>query len=333
MISLQICEVLFDVKYTQKQCCSSLKKAARHNSHGSYGRSPENRFMKTLQLLFALPLCAQVAPTFEVATIKAAPTITPAMAAQGKFHVGMKMDKAQVDIGYSSIADLIRIAYEVKPYQIAGPASMADKKWDVLAKIPENTPTTQVPRMLQALLAERFGLKARREMRERPVYALVAAPNGAKLKSWNGPDEDKPLQVDTSRNGKSTVVSGGGWGTTRTEMHPDGSMHLESSKMTMGQLADALAYYLDRPVLDMTRLSGAFAVELEFSAADLQYAARKSGGEMFLPPEARAAGNESEPVGASLITSVQKLGLRLERRQAPVETIVVDQVQMNPTEN
>ena len=36
--------------------------------------------------------------------------------------------------------------------------------------------------MLQALLADRFGLKVHRESRELPVYSLVIAKGGFKLK-------------------------------------------------------------------------------------------------------------------------------------------------------
>lgn len=280
--------------------------------------------------------------TFEAASIKAAPPITAAMAAAGKFHVGLKTDEARVDIGYSSRAELIRIAYGVKLYQISGPAWMSDQRWDILAKIPDGAPTNQVPQMLQALLTERFGLKVHREVRVHQIYGLEVAKGGVKLKAspsseapvaesnqGGGGGQDKPLQVTPSRDGNSTVVSGGGWGTTKTEMRPDGSMHLESSKMTLAMLADTLAYYLDRPVVDLTQLPGSYAMELEFSAADLRFAAVKAGAAAYSP----AAADASEPVGASLITSVQKLGIRLEARQAPIEVIVIDHLEMAPAAN
>jgi len=41
--------------------------------------------------------------------------------------------------------------------------------------------------MLQLLLADRFKLKVRREMREMPVYALVLGKNGPKFKE-SAPD-------------------------------------------------------------------------------------------------------------------------------------------------
>ena len=262
-------------------------------------------------------------PAFEVATIKPAPPYTTAMA--GTIHYGMTVDRARVDIGYSSLAELIRIAYQVKPYQISGPAWMSDQKWDVLAKIPDGVPPSQVPQMLQALLTERFGLKMHRETHERKIYGLEIGKGGSKLKE-SASDEDKPLDIATSRDGKSTVVTGGGYGVTKTEMRPDGSMHLAATSMTTMKLADALAYYLDRPVIDMTRLTGSYAMEIDYSAADLRYAAAKEGYAQTL-----VAGDD--PVGVSLIASIEKLGLRLTPQQAPIEIIVVDQLEKAPTAN
>lgn len=278
-------------------------------------------------------------PAFEVATIKPAPPITPAMAAAGEFHVGMKADQAHVDIGYASLTELIRIAYGVKLSQVSGPQWMADRKWDVLAKIPDGVPAAQIPQMLQALLAERFGLTVHRESRQTAVYTLEVAKGGAKLKAspdelqglnsdQNAAADPKPLRVVTSRD--STVTSGGGYGITKTAMQPDGSMHMESSRMSLSMLCEALSYYLDRPVIDMTHLTGSYTVELEFSAADIRFAYTKAGAAAYAPA---AEERDSGTVGADLISSVQKLGLRLESRQMPIEIIVVDRLEKMPSTN
>jgi uncharacterized protein (TIGR03435 family) len=270
-------------------------------------------------------------------------------------HIGMKVDQARVDIGFTSLAELIRIAYQVKSYQISGPDWMPYDRWDVLAKMPDGASPGDVPQMLQILLAERFRLSVHRESRERGVYALVAAKNGLNLKEspaeetmpttpatsiadgrQAGAGGDKPLQVKTGNGGMSTVVTGGGFGRTETEMRPDGSMQMGSSKMTIPMLAEALSYYLDRPVIDLTHLPGSYRMELEFSAADLRYAAMKAG----VPQSAadadasRTAELASDPgTGISLIASIRRLGLSLEPRQAPIETIVVDHLEKTPTAN
>src|ERR1700760_3494542 len=91
-------------------------------------------------------------PAFEVATIKSAPPLNPMDIAQGKVHLGMNIDGARVDIGAFSIADLIRIAWEVKSYQVSGPEWMSTERFNILAKMPEGANKDQVPAMLKALL-------------------------------------------------------------------------------------------------------------------------------------------------------------------------------------
>jgi len=49
---------------------------------------------------------------------------------------------------------------------------MASKRYDIKAKLPEGAPRSQVPAMMQTLLAERFGMVYHRETREFAVYAL-----------------------------------------------------------------------------------------------------------------------------------------------------------------
>ncbi|HEY4363669.1 MAG TPA: TIGR03435 family protein [Bryobacteraceae bacterium] len=284
-----------------------------------------------LPVLFSVSLYAQA--TFEVASIKPVPPMTRAMAMSGKFHVGMKVDGARVDIGYSTLGDLIAMAFKVKPHQISGPAWIQDQRWEVLAKLPDGTQPDQVPPMLQSLLAERFGLKVHRETRSERVFGLEVAKDGPRLRQTLPPPTedaapaDENLKVSISHDGNSTVSSGGGYGTTTTQMQPDGSMHIESSKMTMSLLCETLTYYVERPVIDLTNLAGGYVVALDLSAADLQFAAAKSG------PSGPAAAGNSEPVGASLVASVQKLGLRLVPQQLPVETIVIDRLEKTADAN
>jgi uncharacterized protein (TIGR03435 family) len=121
-------------------------------------------------------------PAFEVASIKPAAPLNPGMLASGQTHLGMKIDGSRVDIRYISLGALIRMAYRVRTDQLSGPDWMNAERWDILAKLPEGASTSQVPEMLQALLAERFKLTLHRESVERGVYALVVGKNGPKLK-------------------------------------------------------------------------------------------------------------------------------------------------------
>ena len=55
----------------------------------------------------------------------------------GRVHVGLRVDGDRVDIGNSTLRDLIQMAYKVKPFQVSGPAWMTDQRFDILAKLPQ----------------------------------------------------------------------------------------------------------------------------------------------------------------------------------------------------
>ena len=83
---------------------------------------------------------SQATPAFEVAAIKPAPPLNlnrAAIAAGQLPHVGINVQGLRVDIGYLSLADLITVAFKVKPSQISGPEWMKADRFDILAKMPD----------------------------------------------------------------------------------------------------------------------------------------------------------------------------------------------------
>jgi uncharacterized protein (TIGR03435 family) len=295
----------------------------------------------------AMGQTAAAGPAFEVASVKPAAPLDRSQMLSGQMHIGIKIDAARVDIGGMSLADLIRVAYRVKPYQVSGPDWMTAERFDVLAKMPEGATREQVPEMLQALLAERFKLTVHRESKEHAVYALVVGKNGPKLKE-SAPGADAPaggdapaaLDVQVSGRGENTQVSisGGPIGTAHMSMGPNGSMRLEAPKMNMAALADTLSRFFDRPVVDLTELKGTYQVALDLSMEDLRNAARTmgmmgpgmGGGREGTRPPPDAA---SDPGGLSIFAAVQQLGLKLEPRKEPLDLIVIDHLEKAPTEN
>jgi len=292
------------------------------------------------------------APQFEVASIRPAGSIV-AQAASGQFHVGMKIDAARVDIGSMSLLDLIRAAYRVQPYQVAGPDWMKTERFDILAKMPEGASKDQVPEMLQALLAERFKLTIHRDNKEQPVYVLMVAKGGPKLKESPAEADPAPAaegddksaiigtgqgNISVAREGRGAVVRGGPMGTTRVSMGPNGVMHLEADKMTMPGFVEMLSRFVDRPVVDMTELKGTYQIGIDVTMDDLRNVARAAGMTMPLgragaEPGRTPTDEASEPPGTSIYATVQQLGLKLEARKSPVEMIVVDHIEKTPTDN
>ncbi len=293
-------------------------------------------------------------PAFEVATIRPAPPIQDIIQQlqSGKARIGMSVDGARVNMGFQSLADLIRIAYRVKAYQVQGPDWMAQQRFEIQAKIPEGVSEDKVPEMLQALLAERFKLAIHRDKKELPVYALIVGKNGSKLTEAS-PEPDVPLpdspgamSIGTEKgpmkvvqDGKGgSVMQGGGYAGTIKQSISDTGVHLEMTKATFAFMVDLLTSLVDRPVLDMTELKGNYQVTLDLPMEDLQLLARRNAAALGIqmpgpPPGANPADAASTPGGSAIFTAMEKLGLKLDSRKAPVETIVVDRLEKTPTEN
>ena len=285
---------------------------------------------------------------FEVASIKPSSPPDQAKVMSGQFRVGMSVDGSRVDLRFMSIGDLVRTAYKIKPHQLVTPdwmkgnAMSFDNRWDIQAKLPEGTNKDQVPEMLQALLADRFKLKVHKEQKEQAVYGLVVAKGGPKLKEAKPEEQPKEGEPKTPSNAVSVKQEGAGMtvrtgagGAMKMTMGPNMTMHMESERVSMEQFADMLTGFVDKPVVDMTELKGNYQITLDLTMEDLKAAAAKAGVAIpAMPPAAGAApGAATDPAGPGVFSSIQQLGLKLESKKAPVETIVVDSAEKKPTDN
>jgi uncharacterized protein (TIGR03435 family) len=304
---------------------------------------------------------------FEVATVRpAAPLDLAKLAqevAQGQMpRLGVRVDRARAEYRYMSLQELMVLAYNVQAHQISGPDWIATQRFDIVAKLPEGATKDQTNQMLQNLLEERFKMTLHRETKGHPVFALLVAKDGPKLKE-SPPDAAEPLdtnaplkpgevQMDTDSgpirisrgsDGSSTINMGArGTVTTRMDLSTQ-TIHMESSKVTMSGFALMLTRILQtggagsRPVVDMTDLKGNYQVALDIPLADLMAMARSVMPELAgaaTPPAGEPAGIASEPGGAtSVFASVKALGLRLEQRKAPIEQLVIDHVEKTPIAN
>ncbi|MGA3328393.1 MAG: TIGR03435 family protein [Terriglobia bacterium] len=321
-------------------------------------------------LLTGGAIFAQTAPSnlsFEVATVKPSPPLDMAKLREqvqaGKMpRLGPHVSASQAEYIYMPLKDLIANAYQMKTYQINGPAWLATERFDIVAKMPDGASKDDAPKMLEALLEERFKLAAHRDNQEQPVLALVVGKDGPKLKESPATtqpiDENAPLKpgetkLDTpdgpvriSRNADgSNTINMGTKGTITQRMDAEAqTISLESSKVTMAGFADMLTRILQmgggRQVVDMTDLKGNYQVAVDISLADIMAMARSQGMNVPMPPAsggtagASPAAAASDPGGGSTVfASVKKLGLKLEPRKAKVEQLVIDHVEKTPTEN
>jgi uncharacterized protein (TIGR03435 family) len=104
-------------------------------------------------------------------------------------------------------------------------------------------------------------------------------------------------------------------------------------KMPPLALSESLARFVDKPVIDMTGLTGLYDFDLVFTPEDFRAmmirAAVKAG--ITLPPEAMKLLDGSN--GDSLFTAIETIGLKLEQRKAPIEVLVIDHIEKSPTDN
>jgi len=195
------------------------------------------------------------------------------------------------------------------PLLSGGPEWAKKDAFDIEAKMPEDSPeysaiqflTGQAPQlqlMLQALLAERFKLKVRREKKQLPVYVLTVGSKGPKLTRANeGEPPVGPL--------------------FRPIAQPNGETMFEMTvkNKSMQEVVDTFSQLFNRPVLDRTGLKGKFDLTIEYE------------GNVDQP------GPFSELTGPGLFTAFkEQAGLKLDGTKAAVEVLTIDHVD-RPSQN
>jgi hypothetical protein len=71
------------------------------------------------------------------------------------------------------LSNIIVYAYGIADYQlVGGPAWARSERFDITARYPDGDDRSRVPEMVQALLAERFALKAHKEVRDGQMFSL-----------------------------------------------------------------------------------------------------------------------------------------------------------------
>ena len=141
----------------------------------------------------------------------------------------------------------------MKSYQIQGPAWLDMERFDVNATMPPETTKEQFRAMLQNLLAERFKLAIHRETKELPMYSLVVAKNGPKMKaSESRPAGQGRRQSDASAPFAAPKIGPDGFPTLPSSaaeraglflMMMPGRARLVGRQQTMLDLANRLTAY------------------------------------------------------------------------------------------
>lgn len=174
--------------------------------------------------------------------------------------------------------------------------------------------------MMRNLLAERFKLMVHHEQKETPVYYLVIAKNGPKLKESVPHDaaEEPAAAIDPSqplkRDKEGAPVIPPGSGITMAMANGHGRLRLDDD--TTLKFAELIGGPLQRPVIDGTGLKGKYDFMLSWV------------------PEQRGGGTPESDSGPTLQDAIKaQLGLRLESKKALVDVLVIDSAEKVPTGN
>jgi uncharacterized protein (TIGR03435 family) len=184
-------------------------------------------------------------------------------------------------------------AYQVHEFQVSGGPLWAESdRYDIDGNAAGPANREQLLLMLRTLLAERFHLILKTKSRLADGYAMVVAKGGLKI------------PPDTSQGSPSIEV-------TRDS--------LTVARFPMVGLAGAVASILGIPVSDATELPGAFAFQVKWAVPENRMLAASAEGPEAVPPASAAI-----TLGDALEQSV---GLKLERRKVPVETLTIESVE------
>jgi len=187
-------------------------------------------------LLISLNAWAQ-GPKFEAAAIHPNKT--------GSSNTRISVSGGRLVITNASLKTLVRNAWDLLPFQIAGGPSWFDTDmFDITATTGRAGELSheELRLLLRSLLDERFALKAHFEDRPGSVYALLPGKNGTRLKSGEA----------TGTPGVNTSKGAGG-------------AKMQGKGEPVSTLASNLANQLGRYVRDETGLTGKYDWVLEWA--------------------------------------------------------------------
>jgi len=187
---------------------------------------------------------------------------------------------------------------------IGGPSWLDTARFDVAAKGAENATAAEVFLMVQKLLEDRFKLSFHVETKELPIYALMVAKNGPKLrKAEDGMcaaaiKASQPcINLNEFKNG---LVAN--------------NLSLPSIARSLGRILD------DRVVVDKTGLAGQYDIAVMWTNGT----SRPTGEE----ENQRRSENPDSP----FVALEEQAGLKLEGARGLVDVFVIDHLE-KPAEN
>jgi len=278
-----------------------------------------------------VPLPAQT-PTaaFEVASVKLSNPNASANSPLGAMPMAMPGAGGRFTGQNLTLRLLAVMAYNLQDFQVTGgPAWQTVDKFDINAKAENpNATLAQMRPMLQALLADRFKLKAHLETREMPIYALVLSRSDGKLRSNIAPSTADCGDLETQQQKLLDDLSKGNLDIqkmmnapcgTAPWMDAPGGFGMKFNGQPIGTLTALLTQATGKVVRDETGLKGNYDYKLAMDPQFLMQMMSQLG--VSMPANVNLPGSDNP----AILTAIQEqLGLKAESRRGPVEVLVID---------
>jgi uncharacterized protein (TIGR03435 family) len=239
--------------------------------------------VRFLTILATLVVIASARTPAQTPTFRSV-SIQPATTGQ----IGIEFGRGSFIARTSTLIELIEEAYGLRDEEIfGGPEWVRTDRFTIRATTTVNATAADIRRMLQTLLADRFQLQLERGTPIATIYRLIVVDVVSRLKPVN------------RRNARVTI--------DKTSEEYAGYLW-NAKNVTMGDLAAALSQHLQTPVVDDTRLTGAFDFRFDFNQDVKSEAA---------DPKA----------GRTIFTALEtQVGLKLVADKGPVNGYVVRRV-------
>jgi uncharacterized protein (TIGR03435 family) len=191
------------------------------------------------------------------------------------------------------LLEIVAFAYGVQNVQVSGPSWLSDARFEIIAKAANPASRDEMRPMLQKLLAERFKLTVRGATKELSALVMTLGKNGHKLQ-------------ENSVEGSPSFTTG--------------RLTLTGNGATLAQMTEFISREIGVLVVDKTGLTGRYNYKVDINA--------------FVTDEMRRAGGP--PIEAPFIISQalrEQLGFAVESSKVPVDIVVIDRIEKEPTEN
>ena len=263
------------------------------------------------------PVTTAPSMTFDVTSVRETER------SNGAFNMGISFPPGtgQFEASYVNLSILTQTAFSAgSSFQISGGPDWLTERYfhvqgksdhstdEALAKLPMDQQRWERLHMLQALLADRFHMKAHWETRQGSVLNLVVAKGGIKMPATKLPPPvaDKADGTASAPTSQSTGVHAHGG--------PQG-IELDGERFNTRAISLMINSLISMPIIDKTGLppTAYYDFALQFSRTE------------SATPEPDAY--------PSLFTALEEeLGLKLEPAKGPVDTLVIDHAEA-PSEN